>query len=81
LKEKIVKQHQTQLIKVAFFLILAFLLFACSREEPTPAPEEPTPSAEVEAQPAASEEETPQAEQPIANEPEASQPIYPPNDN
>ncbi len=70
------RKHQSSIIKATFLIVLAFLLIACSRGEPTPVPEEPTPAAEVEAQPATSEEEAPQAEQPIANEPEVSQPIY-----
>lgn len=70
------KNHKTNIMKATLLLILAILLIACSREEPTPLPAEPTPVPEVEAQPATSEEEAPQAEQPIANEPEASQPSY-----
>lgn len=66
------KKNQNNWIKVVFILILAILLISCGGEDPTPVPEEPTAAPEV----AAQAEEAAVAEQPVADAPEASQPIY-----
>jgi heat shock protein HslJ len=66
------KKQQHQLIKAMFFLILAFLLIACSREEPTPTPVPEEPAPEVAVEPTAAPEEA----QPVDEIAEISQPIY-----